>query len=66
MSRTDLVQLNGEELCAVVAEQLLGGAAVGAVGFAEYRDGVLVDDGLDLGLGGRHGGWAGGAREEGA
>lgn len=59
-----MVQLNGEELCATLAQELLCLAAVRAVGLAEDGDGVLIDDGLDFGLGGRHGGGAGGAVKE--
>lgn len=59
-----LVQLDGVELCARVGQKLLRGAAVGAVRLREDGDGVLVDDGLDFGLGGGHGCWAGGAGEE--
>jgi hypothetical protein len=62
--RTDLVQLDSVELCAAVAQQLLGLAAVWAVRLGEDGDGVLVDDGLDLGLCGGHCGGRGGAREE--
>lgn len=64
LSHTDLVQLNGVELCAAVAQQLLGLATVWAVRLGEDGDGVLVDDGLDLGLCGGHCGGRGGAREE--
>lgn len=64
--RTDLVQLDGVELGALVAQQLLRLATVGAVRLGEDRDRVLVDDGLDLGLCSGHGGWAGGAAEEAA
>lgn len=54
--RTNLVELDGVELCAAVAQKLLGLAAVWAVRLGEDGDGVLVDDGLDLGLCGGHGG----------
>lgn len=64
--RTDLVQLNGIELRTTVAEQLLCLTAVGAVRLGEYGDGVLIDDGLHLGLCRRHCGRAGGAAEEAA
>lgn len=60
----DLIQFDGIELGALLAQQLLGGAAIRAVGLGEDSNGVLVDDGLDFGLGGGHGGWAGGASEE--
>lgn len=63
---TNLIQLNRKELGATLAQQLLRGAAVRAVRLAEDGDGVLVDDGLHFGLGGRHGGGRGGAREEAA
>lgn len=63
---TNLVQLNGVELGTLVAQQLLCLAAVGAVRFREDGDGVLVDDGLNLGLCGGHCGWTGGAAEEAA
>lgn len=62
--RTNLVQLDREELGSAVAQQLLGGLAVWAVALAEDGDGVLVDDGLHLGLCGGHGGGAVGATEE--
>jgi hypothetical protein len=61
--RTDLVQLNRIELGTALAQKLLCLAAVGAVALAEDGDGVLVNDGLDLGLCGGHGGGRGGARE---
>jgi len=64
VSRTNLVQLDGEEFRTAVTEQLLCLAAVGTVGLGEDGDGVLVDDGLDFGLCGGHGGGAGGAVEE--
>jgi len=60
----NLVQLNGVKFCSLIREQLLRGAAVGAVGLAKDGDGVLVNDGLDLCLCGGHCGGAGGAREE--
>ncbi|KAL6166605.1 hypothetical protein ACJQWK_07947 [Exserohilum turcicum] len=63
-ARTDLVELDGVELCAALAQQLLGLAAVWAVRLGEDGDGVLVDDGLDLCLGSGHCGGRGGAREE--
>jgi hypothetical protein len=63
---TNLIQLNSIELGALLAQQLLGRTAVGAVALAEDGDWVLVDDGLDLCLGGGHGGWRVGAREEAA
>ena len=62
--RTNLVQLNRVELGARFGQQLLGRLAVGAVGFGEDGDGVLVDDGLDLCLCGGHGCGAVGAAEE--
>jgi hypothetical protein len=61
--RTNLIQLDSIKLCAALAQQLLGLAAVWAVALAEDGDGVLVNDGLDLGLCGGHGGGRGGARE---
>ena len=64
--RTNLIQLNSIELGASVREHFLRLVAVGAVALGEDGDGVLVDDGLDLGLGGGHGGGRGGAAEEAA
>jgi hypothetical protein len=61
--RTNLIQLNRIKLCAALAQQLLRLATVRAVALAEDGDGVLVNDALDLGLGGGHGGGRGGARE---
>jgi hypothetical protein len=61
---TDLIQLYGVKLGSRIRQQLLCGAAVGAVGFREDGDGVVVDDALDFGFGGRHGGGAEGARGE--
>lgn len=63
-SHTNLIQLDGIELCAARAQQLLRLAAVRAVALAEDGDGVLVDDGLDLCFCGGHGGGAVGPREE--
>jgi hypothetical protein len=60
---TNLVELDSEELCALVAQQLLCLAAVGAVALGEDGDGILVDDGLDLCLCGGHCGGTGSARE---
>jgi len=63
---TNLVQLDGVELGALLAQQLLGGFAVRAVALAEDGDGVVVDDLLRFGLGGgNHGGRYGGAEESG-
>lgn len=56
MGPTNLVQLNLEVFSILVVEQRLGRTAVGAVGFAEDNDAVLIDDGLGFGLCGRHGG----------
>ena len=63
-SHTDLVKLKDVGLCAHLAEEALSGLAVRAVGLGEDGDGVLVDDGLDLGLCSGHCGGRGGAREE--
>jgi hypothetical protein len=60
---TNLVQLNGVKLRARFGQQLLRGIAVWAVALGEDGDRVLVDDGLDFGLGGGHVGGRG-AREE--
>jgi hypothetical protein len=57
-----LIQLHQEIFvwaAELVVQEGLGGAAVGAVGFAEDDDGVVVDDGLGFGFGGRHGGGGG-------
>jgi len=60
----NLIQFDGIELGALLAQQLFGCAAEGTVGLGEDSDGVLVNDGLDFGFGGGHCGWAGGASEE--
>jgi len=52
----DLIQLNRIKLRPVLAEQLLRRLAVGTVALGEDRDGVLVDNGLHFGFGGRHAG----------
>jgi hypothetical protein len=72
MSHTNLIKLNGIELCPLFGQESLAGLAVRAVGFAEYRytklvtvsekrkynevhtHGILINDVLGLGLGGRH------------
>lgn len=59
--RTDFVQLDDIRLRARRAQGGFGGLAVGAVGLAEDGDGVVVDDLLRFGLGGRHCGWTGAA-----
>jgi hypothetical protein len=61
--RTNLIQLNSIKLCTALAQQLLCLATVRAVALAEDGNGVLVNNGLDLGLCGGHGGGRGGARE---
>jgi len=53
-SVVDLVELDGVELCAGLAEQFLCLPAVGAVGFGEDGDGVLRVEGL-VGLLGKDG-----------
>jgi hypothetical protein len=65
---TDLIELHQEILRALLAQQRLGGFAVGAVGLGEDDDAILVDDLLGLGLCGGHGGgvYAGGEAEEAA
>jgi hypothetical protein len=56
VKHTNLIKLHQKVLCALLAQQRLGGLAVGAVGLGEDDDGVLVDDILCLGLCGGHGG----------
>jgi len=60
----DLIELNGEKLGALLREELLGRAAVGAVGFGEDGDGVVVDDALCFCACRGHGSRGGAAGEE--
>lgn len=48
---TDLIQFQELVFHTLAGEQLLGSLAVRAVGLAEDRDRVLVDDGLGFRLG---------------
>jgi len=63
---TNLIQLDSEKLGPLLAQQLLGSFAVRAITLAEDGDGIVVDDLLRFGFGGRgHGGGYGGAEESG-
>ena len=53
-THTDLIQLNRKKLRALLTQQRLRLVAIRAVTLAEYRDGVFVNDGLNLGLCGGH------------
>jgi hypothetical protein len=64
MSHTDLVELDDVRLDAQLAQQLLRSLAVRAVALGEDGDGILVDNGLRLGLCCRHGAGTWGAVEE--
>jgi len=51
----NLVKLDDVGLCTCLGEERLGRFAVGAVGFGENSNGVVVNDRLGFGLCGRHG-----------
>lgn len=54
---TNLIQLNGIKLSALLTQQLLRSLAVRAITLAEDGDSIIVDDLLRFGLGGgSHGG----------
>ena len=63
LKRTDFIQLHEKILRPFLAQQRLGRLAVRAVALAEDDDGVVVDDGLGLGLCCGHGGGGGAGAE---